>query len=394
MRPVAITEFRSMTALGRSPWEAIDRGVSGVRAVPEWLGTSFPVQVAARVQEDIEELEGFPDDRKVGLLAAVARMLSPVDVDPERLGVFLGTGLASMTPMELSQDVLPYVLEGRVDRARAAAAIAGDWVAPRRRRPERATAWLCERLGARGVVGTSFSACAASAEAIVAGVRAIARGEADVVIAGGHDAMIHPLGALSFLALGALAAEAGRPFDRRRDGFVLGEGATLIRLERAERSRSAIGWVWGAGASCDAWGVTAPHPDGVGAHRAMLAAMEDAEITASDVGWVKAHATGTPAGDAAEAAAIARLLGSGARVSSLKGALGHTLAASGANEMAVVLASFGAGTVPPTVGCEQPDDLDIDVVCRSGRRAPGPVLCNSFGFGGQNVCVVVASECR
>lgn len=398
-RPVAITAMGLCCALGDDLDDARDAlrvGRTAIGSVRGWRATELPCALAAEVPEPVADLEGFPDDRKVALLSrAAAPMCAGRDgVAPERVGVFLGTGLASVSPRHVEQDIYPRAVGGRLDWSLRPGDLSPDHVSPRRGRPERATIALAERLGARGVVATSFSACAASAEAIASGVRAIARGEADRVVAGGHDAMIHPLGALSFEALGALGRRPARPLDRHRDGFTLGEGAALLCLEPPDRATDPVAFVLGSGSSCDAWGITAPHAQGEGAERAMRAALHDAGLAPQDIDWVKAHATGTPLGDAAEARAIARVFGSATPVSSLKGAIGHTLAASGAIEVVLAILSMRAGFIPGTVGCVEPDDLGVDTLCSTSPRSPVRVLCNSFGFGGQNVSLVLALELR
>jgi 3-oxoacyl-[acyl-carrier-protein] synthase II len=396
VKPVAIAAVGVVCGLGRdaaSVSSALARGGCGVRPITAWPASALPTGVAACVQGSVAEVGGFPDDRKVALLMEAVRQVleDPDTAVPERRGVFLGTGLSSITPRELAEDVYPHLRDGRVDRDLATVDVDASRVAPGRHLPARATALVARRWGATGPGGTSFSACAAAAEAIAAGARAIARGEADVVIAGGHDAMIHPLGLLSFQALGALAAEHARPFDADRDGFVLGEGAAVLRLEAVERCQHPLGYLVGAGSSLDASGVTAPHPEGAGAEAAMRRALRDAGLTAADVSWVNAHATGTPVGDHAEALAILRLLGRRVPVSGLKGALGHTLAAAGAIEAVATVLAWHGGFTPGTVGCRAVDPLiEIGVLRETVARPPGIVLSNSFGFGGQNVCLVMA----
>jgi 3-oxoacyl-[acyl-carrier-protein] synthase II len=217
----------------------------------------------------------------------------------------------------------------------------------------------------------------------------------DVALAGGHDSMIHPIGILSFVVLGALSPTSGRPFDRRRDGFLLGEGAALVRLEREEdamaRGAPILARWLGAGTSVDAHNVTAPHPEGHGAALAMTRALRDAGLTPADVDYVNAHGTGTPVGDKAEALAIARVLGA-VPVSSFKGAIGHTIAAAGAVELVLALAAFVEDEIPASVGLE---DLDpgcpANVLTRSTRLRPRAILSNSFGFGGQNCALIVGA---
>jgi len=242
-------------------------------------------------------------------------------------------------------------------------------------------------------VGTSFSACAASAQAIAEGLRTIQRGEADVAIVGGHDSMIHPFGMLSFIVLGALSPTRCRPFDRNRDGFLIGEGAAVLVLERASRAqaRGHVGRarLLGAGTSADAHAATAPHPQGAGAARAIERALRDAGIHKQAVDYVNAHATGTPVGDVAEALAISQTIGE-VPVSSVKGALGHTIAAAGAIEAAACIAGLQGGWVPGTAGFADRDhDCPVDVVGEP-RRAPIEIaVSNSFGFGGQNAALVL-----
>lgn len=396
MIPVAIAQVGIVSGLGRDP-AAVQAALAahrcGVGRVTDWPTGALPTDVAVRVPGEVQDVPGFPDDRKVALLFEAVRqaVAGTGDAPAHRRGVFLGTGLSSVTPRELAEDVYPHVHGGVLDRAAAEADVGVDRVAPRRHLPARATAEVARWWGATGPGGTSFSACAAAAEAIAAGARAIARGQADVVLAGGHDAMIHPLGLLSFQALGALSAGAARPFDGGRDGFVIGEGAAIVRLERLDRCDDPLGVIVGAGSSLDAHGVTAPHPQGLGAEAAMTRALADAGLPPSAVSWVNAHATATPVGDRAEARAISRVFGSRVGVSSLKGAFGHGLAAAGALELVATVLAWRGGFTPGTVGCEHVDpSLDIEVIRQPLNASPGVTVSNSFGFGGQNVSLVLA----
>jgi 3-oxoacyl-[acyl-carrier-protein] synthase II len=394
--PVAVTAVGVVSAFGVGAG-ALDAGLrSGESAIRSVDGGAsvVPWRHAAAVPTPVGAAAGFPDDRKVALLFAAAGQLGDAlaAVAPARRGVFLGTGLASMSPREAAEDVYPHAGPRGLDRAAAARDRAAGRVAPDRRRAERATLALAAQLGARGAGFTSFSACAASAEAIAAAARAVARGDVDVAVAGGHDSMLHPLGFASFQALGALGGAPARPFDVARDGFTLGEGAAVLLLEPAHRARAPLAWLLGAGASNDAWGITAPPPEGAGAEAAMGAALADAGIAPADIGWVKAHATGTPVGDAAEAAAIRRVFGEGTAVVSLKGAVGHTLAASGALELVAVILGLQGGYAPGTAGCRTPDAPGLRVLRHPAPARAAPVVCNSFGFGGQNVSLIVAPE--
>lgn len=360
-------------------------------AEPDADGAALDVPSVARVV-GVGELAGFEDDRKAALaFAALADLALP---DGARRGVWLGTGLSSLTPDEVRRDLFPHLVDGRFDRAAVARDLAPDRPAPRRHVPERVTRALAERVGA-AIAETSFSACAAAAMSLAEAARAVARGDVDVAIAGGHDSMLHPIGLLSFVVLGALSPTTGRPFDRHRDGFLIGEGAALFTLEREAdaRARGApilARWL-GAGSSVDAWNVTAPHPEGHGAALAMARALRDAGLTPADIDYVNAHGTGTPVGDRAEAAAVSRVLGD-VPVSSFKGAVGHTIAAAGAVELALCLACFDEGVLPGTVGLSDPDpECRANVLVGDVAKRPRVILSNSFGFGGQNCAVVIGA---
>jgi 3-oxoacyl-[acyl-carrier-protein] synthase II len=213
-----------------------------------------------------------------------------------------------------------------------------------------------------------------------------------VAIVGGHDSMLHPFGLLSFVVLGALSPDAGRPFDKHRDGFLIGEGAAILVLERADyahaRGARVRARLLGAGTSVDGYAATAPQPEGKGAELAMRAALADAGLDGDDVDYVNAHATATPVGDIAEAAAIARVTPNAA-VSSFKGAVGHTIAAAGAIEAAGCIAALEGGFLPGTAGLLEVDPvIRVNVLKQTVHRAPKIVVSNSFGFGGQNAALV------
>jgi len=380
---------------------------SGVAALVEGLGAGrsaarspgfdpggLPIHAAARAPA-LPSLTDFPGDRKVQLLFDTAEQLPQLPGGAGACGVFLGTGLSSVTPRELAEDLYPHLEQGRFQRSSLSQDLDGSGVAPRRHLPARAARGLAARLGATGAVQTSFSACAAGAQAIVAAMRAIQRGELRCAVAGGHDSMVHPLGALSFLLLDTLCSEACRPFDRHRDGFLLGEGAALVLLEHPESARAAgrqpLARLLGGATSVDAHAVTAPHPQGHGAWLSMTRALGDAGLSPGDVHQVNAHGTGTPVGDRAEALAIARLFPAGLPVCSIKGAVGHTIAAAGAVELVATVGAMGAGFSLGTVNCREPDpECPIEVQLSTGGRAPGVVISNSFGFGGQNASLVLA----
>jgi 3-oxoacyl-[acyl-carrier-protein] synthase II len=366
------------------------------------IRSPLPVRAVGAVPAEVPEDLDFPDDRKAWLAflaldEALVHAHCAEDLPAERTAVYLGTGLSSVTPLELEQDAYRHLNADGTGFDSDAMLRDLDWTraAPRRHDPSRVTSEFVRRLGVRGPTGTSFSACSASAQAIAEGFWSVRRGEVDVAIVGGHDSMLHPFGMLSFIVLGALSPTACRPFDRRRDGFLIGEGAAVLVLERADRAADrgvAIqARLLGAGTSADAHGATAPHPEGAGAERAMRRALVDAGCSPADVDYVNAHGTGTPLGDVAEAKAVRRLLGD-VSISSIKGAIGHTIAAAGAIEAAACIAALQGGWIPGTVGLEQADPAcDVCVVDQSRSAGIHRVLSNSFGFGGQNASLVLAA---
>jgi 3-oxoacyl-[acyl-carrier-protein] synthase II len=406
-RDVWITGTGVVTAFGRGCTPFLDAMRQGsTAAAPPWSFdvASLPVRAVAELREPVPDVDGFPDDRKVALLFLAAEEAlagSGFDTAPSAMrGVFLGTGLSSVTPHELNEDLYPHLFEKTFDRAAVARDLARNHAAPRRHLPARAARALAKRAGALGSVHTSFSACAAGSQAMGAAFHAIARGEIDQALAGGHDSMTHPFGLLSFLVLGTLCEERCRPFDRQRNGFLLGEGAGVLVMESAESARARgigrpLARFLGAGTSMDAYAATAPHPDGHGAWLAMVRALKDAGLRPAEVDQVNAHGTGTPVGDVAEARAIARLFPDGVRVCSLKGAVGHTIAAAGAVEIVGSILAMNAGFMPGTTGCTDPaPECPIDVTLRPVARPPRVVLSNSFGFGGQNSAIVVGCADR
>jgi len=311
-------------------------------------------------------------------------------VAPERLGVLVGTGVGGLTTLEAECKAW---LEGG-DRA-----VSPHFVPMMM--PNAAAGTIAMRLGAHGPGFSLASACATGSHAIGEALRVIQRGEADVVVCGGTEAALTGLCIAAFRRMGALSREGiSRPFDAQRDGFVMGEGAAVIVLERAEhaRARGATGYgrIVGYGASNDAFHITQPDPDGRGATDAMRATLADAGAAASDVGYLNAHGTSTPFNDRVETQAIKQVFNSGATpppVSSTKSAIGHLLGAAGAVEAIACLEAVRRGVLPPTLNYEEPDpECDLDYVPEGPREAPGLelALSNSFGFGGQNACLAVA----
>jgi 3-oxoacyl-[acyl-carrier-protein] synthase II len=308
-----------------------------------------------------------------------------VGVDPERLAVLVGTGVGGLKTLE---DECRAFIDGGV---RAVSPLFVPMMMP-----NAAAGMIALELGAHGPGFSVSSACATGTHAIGEAKRMIERGEADVVVAGGTEAAMTPLCMAAFERMGALSREGvSRPFDARRDGFVMGEGAGVIVLERGDlaRARGAkiFGYVVGYGASSDAFHMTQPDETGRGAEKAMRAALADAGVEPGEVGYINAHGTSTPYNDRIETHAIHAVFNGGSPpVSSTKSAIGHLLGAAGAVEAVAVLGALARGIMPPTLNFEEPDpDCDLDYVPDGPREAPGLELAmsNSFGFGGQNACL-------
>jgi 3-oxoacyl-[acyl-carrier-protein] synthase II len=312
-------------------------------------------------------------------------------LEPERLGVIVGTGVGGLMTLEAECKAW---LEGG-DRA------VSPLFVPMMM-PNAAAGTIAMRIGAHGPGFSVASACATGAHAIGEAMRLIERGEADVVVAGGSEAALTGLCMAAFRKMGALSREGiSRPFDARRDGFVMGEGAGVVVLEREDHARARgatiYGRIAGYGASNDAFHITQPDENGRGATQAMRATLADAGAQPADVGYVNAHGTSTPFNDKIETAAI-RGVFNGANtpppVSSTKSAIGHLLGAAGAVEAIVCLEAVRRGVLPPTLNYEHPDpECDLDYVPEGPREAPGLelALSNSFGFGGQNACLAVSA---
>jgi 3-oxoacyl-[acyl-carrier-protein] synthase II len=309
----------------------------------------------------------------------------PGDIDLERLAILVGTGVGGLKTLE--------------DECRAFVSGGERAVSPHfvpMMMPNAAAGAIAMMLGAHGPGFSVSSACATGSHAIGEAKRMLERGEADVVVAGGTEAAITPLCVAAFKRMGALSREGiSRPFDARRDGFVMGEGAGVIVMERAEHARARgaqiLGYVAGYGASNDAFHMTQPDKEGRGAEKAMRAALSDAGATPEQVGYINAHGTSTPFNDRIETRAIHSVFNGGSPpVSSTKSAIGHLLGAAGAVEAIAVLGALQRGLLPPTLNFEEVDaDCDLDYVPDGPREAPEVTLAlsNSFGFGGQNACL-------
>jgi 3-oxoacyl-[acyl-carrier-protein] synthase II len=400
-----VTGIGLVTPLGRKPAEFFDALLAGRSGLTRPLG-GHPLAGlldVAGICPPIDGREVLPPtearlvDRFALLaLAAAADALADAgvvagrDADPRRIAVVVSTGGAGLETYEQQATrrqargragVSPYLLPGMLGNTAAAR--------------------IAIKHGIRGYSSSIGTACAAGAQSIAEAFRLIRAGDADVVVCGGTDAPLHPTVAAAFANARALAegwedpAEASRPFDARRNGFVLGEGAGVLVVERTAhaRARGAAGYadLIGWGASTDAHHPTTPRPDGEGAVDSMTSALVRAGLAPDEIDHVSAHGTGTRLGDRAEAAALRAVFGPhGPAVSSIKGATGHLLGASGAVEAAAGALSVARGALPPTVNLDRPDpECDLDHV-RGGARI-GPVrtvLSNSFAFGGHNISLL------
>jgi len=313
----------------------------------------------------------------------------PDGIDPERLGVVVGTGVGGLVTLQAECTAW---LEGG-DRA-----VSPHFVPMMM--PNAAAGTIAIRLGAHGPGFSVSSACATGGHAIGEAMRMIQRGEADAVVAGGTEAALTGLCIAAFKRMGALSREGvSRPFDASRDGFVMGEGAAVLVLEREEHAKArgaeVFGQVLGYAASNDAFHITQPDENGRGAIDAMRKTLADAGVQPSDVGYINAHGTSTPFNDKIETLAIKQVFNGSSSpppVSSTKSHIGHLLGAAGAVEALVCLEAVRRGVLPPTINYEHPDpECDLDYVPEGPREAPGLelALSNSFGFGGQNACLAV-----
>jgi 3-oxoacyl-[acyl-carrier-protein] synthase II len=376
-RRVWVVGAGAVTPLGASWAEsaaALAAGRTAVAPVTRFDATGFPCPTAATVTDEAT------GDRRLGMArraAAEAWAEAGVAAAPDRIGVFVGAEA------------------GRPDFA-TVVALARDPagtgpIAPTLTSPAAVASALAAAVGAEGPVETLSLACASSAAAIAEAARALRAGECDVALAGGVGADVDPLMLASFGRLGALSARGvSCPFDVGRDGFVVGEGAAFVVL--AARPRGALAELAGIGRTLDAHHLTAPDPDGVGAARAMRAALADARIEVVD--YVQAHGTSTPLNDAVEADAIRRALGRGldrARVASVKGALGHAIAGAGALGFLCGVEAVARGTLLATAGLFEPDPACAlpHLTGPALRAAAATALVNSFAFGGANVSLAL-----
>ena len=405
MRRVAVTGLGAITPVGndaRSTWNAAVAGESGIDWIRAFDPEGLPVRIAAEVKDfDPTGLAGPKDlrrlDRNVVLaLGAAKEAMADAGLNgfnPMRVGIVFGSAIGGLIgiveqaetlrdrgPDRISPYFIPSVL---VDTASGQLAIS---------------------LGISGPNYAPVSACATGSTAVGEGAEIIRRGDADAILAGGTEACIHPLILAGFTAMRGLAAEeehpprASRPFDATRAGFVMGEGACVLVLEELEtaqaRGATIYAEVLGYGASNDAYHLAAPEPEAIGVGEMMRAALDRAGIEPERVGYINAHGTSTPLGDAAETKAIKDVFGDHAyklAVSSTKSVMGHCFGAAGAIEAMMCVLAVHEGVLPPTINYENPDPVcDLDYVPNESRMVDVDVaLSNAMGLGGHNACVLI-----
>lgn len=407
-RRVVITGLGVVSPLGCDLelfWKRNVAGHSGIRRVQQFDVSAFPSQIAGEVVEfDVNAFLSPKEQRRMDPYAhfamgaaKLAMKDSGLDMsreDPCRVGVIAGSGIGGLQTMEIQYRTLlergpkrcsPFMIPQMISNM-----ISGN---------------IAIEYGMKGPNYGVVSACATAAHALGDALRAIQRNEADIMVTGGSDASICALGFAGFCALRALSTRndepqrASRPFDRDRDGFVMGEGAAILVLEEFEHARRRGARIYaelaGFGATCDAFHETAPAEDGEGAARAMSLAMKDAGLTPDDVDYINAHGTSTELNDRCETRAIKTALGlDRARkvmISSTKSMTGHLLGAAGGIEAAVCALAIHRGVVPPTINYENPDpECDLDYVPNTAREIRvRAALSNSLGFGGHNATVLL-----
>jgi 3-oxoacyl-[acyl-carrier-protein] synthase II len=388
---IVVTGRGVVSSIGAGADEFFDALLAKKSGIADGIGacTDFDPE-DAMTPKDVRRSDRYTQLAVAAADQAAAEAAVSDGVDPERLGVLVGTGVGGLLTLE---EQCRNFFEG------GERAVSPHFVPMMM--PNAAAGVIAMRLGAHGPGFSVSSACATGGHAIGEALRMITRGEADVVLAGGTEAALTGVCLAAFRRMGALSREGvSRPFDARRDGFVMGEGAAVLVLERAEhakaRGATVYGRVVGYGASNDAFHITQPDSEGRGARQAMVATLADADASPTDVGYINAHGTGTPFNDKIETVAIKSVF-NGANtpppVSSTKSAIGHLLGAAGAVEALVCIEAIRRGVLPPTLNYEEPDpDCDLDYVPEGPREAPGLelALSNSFGFGGQNACLAVA----
>ena len=421
-RRVVVTGIGCVTPLGADPetlWKHLLAADSGIGMISLFDASNFPTKIAAEVRDwDISDVGEDPEQWKYQgrhthfAIGAAKKAVADAGIqadrlDPTRFGVYTGSGEGQQDFGRFTKMMVAGLTEDHgIDLAAFTRAGIETLhpVAELEQEPNMPAGHVASLVGAEGPNINCLTACAASSQAIGEATEIIRRGEADVMLAGGCHTMIHPFGVTGFNLLTALSTRnddpkgSSRPFDRGRDGFVLGEGSGMVILEDLEhataRGAKIYGEISGFGSTADAFRITDTHPEGRGAIACIGMALADAGVTPKDIHYINAHGTSTSVNDKVETLAIKQTFGEHAYnvpVSSIKSMLGHLIAAAGATEVIVSLLAIRDNVLPPTINYETPDpDCDLDYVPNQARETPcSTVLTNSFGFGGQNIALVL-----
>jgi 3-oxoacyl-[acyl-carrier-protein] synthase II len=408
-RRVVITGMGTVNSLGsdlRGFWQALCAGKSGVGLIEQFDTSAFKVRFGGEVKnwkpeavlepKTSRRLDRFAQFALVAATSAVNDSGLDLDrEDPFRCGVVVGSGIGGLN--EFEEQHARYLRDGP---GRISPFVIPKMIA------NAAAGNISIHFGLCGPNSAVATACASAANAVSDALRAIQWDSADVMVTGGSEAAMTPMGLGGFISARALSerndnpAAASRPFDRDRDGFVLSEGAGIVVLEELEHARKRSATIYaellGSGSTADAYNITAPHPEGNGAARAMVMALRDARLNPDDLQYVNAHGTSTPLGDAAETKAIKQVFGPHAHrlaISSTKSMLGHLLGASGGVELIATAMTIKTGVIHPTINYQNPDPAcDLDYVPNNTRETRvRRAISNSFGFGGHNCCLVVGA---
>lgn len=405
---VVVTGMGAVTPLGRdleTLWGNLIAGKSGVSLIDSFDTTEYPTKIAAAIKDfnpedyldkkEARRMDRFVQFAVVASLNALrdAGLQIKENVDPERVGVYIGSGIGGLITWEEQHRILLEKGPRRVSPFFIPMMIANM-----------ASGQVSMITGAKGPNSTSVTACATGTHSIGDSFRIIQHGDADVMICGGAEATISPIGMAGFCALRAMSTrndepeKASRPFDAERDGFVMGEGSGILILESLEHAQKRGARIYaevvGYGMSADAHHMTDPAPGGEGAARCMVKALNDAGLKPADIDYINAHGTSTGVGDKSETDAIKSAFGDAARkvaISSTKSMTGHLLGAAGGVEAVISALTIWNGMIPPTINYEHPDpDCDLDYVPNVARKADvNVVMSNSFGFGGHNATIIL-----
>jgi 3-oxoacyl-[acyl-carrier-protein] synthase II len=423
MRRVVVTGMGMVTPIGtdlESTWSALLSGKSGVGPITLFDARTFPTRIAAevanfRLEDYVDQSDRWIEHSRNSKFALAAASMaindsglleSKTELNRRRFGVYLGSGEGQQDFPRFVHLVHRSTRDGRVDTSEFTRLGAKELHVIREAEQEPGTpsGHLASVFGAKGPNANCLTACAASSQAVGEAFELIRRGNADVILSGGTHSMIHPFGVTGFIRLTALSTRndepqrASRPFDRDRDGFILGEGAGMLVLEELEhakvRGAKIHGEIVGYGSSADAFRITDSHDEGRGAIACMREALEVSRLDPDDIDYINAHGTSTNVNDSIETLAIKRSFGEAAYnvpISSTKSMMGHLIAAAGSVEAIVCLLTIRDGMLPPTINLENPDpECDLDYVPNEARRKQVDVaLSNSFGFGGQNITLIL-----